>query len=135
MQSPAEISAMVVLIRNGKKEGFGLLYSKYAGALYGIICRITCDSKVAENLLEATFVCIINRINEYTVEKRFFSWLIQITQSVCREHIISSGAQVEADNMERIFLGGAGYDETAGQVKTSVAALRADVRNKLKSLR
>jgi hypothetical protein len=133
LQSPAEISAMIVLIRNGRKEGFNLLYSKYAGALYGIICRICGDSKVAENLLEATFVCIVNRINEYAAETRLFTWLIQVAQCVCREHMINNGGKV--DSMERIFLGGMGYDERAGQAKTSVAAVRADVRNKLKSLR
>ena len=133
--TPEEISTMTGLIRDGKKEGFSWLYANYASALYGILYRMTGDKGRAENLLEATFVCICNRIHEYTGEQRFFTWMIQITQELCNEQVSKEGRPPCKDAMEMIFFGGLSYDETAGQLKVSAAAVKSGLRTQLKALR
>ena len=135
MQSATEISAMIAQIRCGMREGFDELYARYAGPLYGIICRVAGDSQTAKNLLEASFVNICKRINEYNSGVSFLTWAIQIALSVSREHIGNSDKTVCRDAMEMIFLAGYSYDETAQRMNVSKETVQAGVRERLRSYR
>jgi len=131
----AEISCIITLIREGKREGFNLLYAKYAGPLYGLLYRIVGNKSVAENLLEVTFVNICKRINQYDNTITFFTWMLHITQSVCREYTESGGIQKSEDAFGMIFLGRYNCKDAAEKMNTNIDIVKKDVRNKLRSFR
>ena len=70
-----------LLATNGK-EGMHLLYDKYAPALYGIILKIVRSEKIAEDVLQDTFVKIWSNITTYDKNKgRLFTWMLNIARN------------------------------------------------------
>ena len=123
--SQEEIAGMMALIREGKREGFDLLYANYAAPLYGLLFRMTRDKSVAENLLEVTFVSICNNFHEYNTGTSFCGWLLQTANRVCREHMNKDCGNA----MELVLAGG------DSAVPANTGNIRTDVRNKLRTYR
>ncbi|MBL7711895.1 MAG: hypothetical protein JNL13_05510 [Chitinophagaceae bacterium] len=78
------------LIRKDEKPFHGL-YDRYAGALYGIICREVGDRSVADELLQQTFVQAWQQFGQYEQERdNIFMWLIRQCCTVLQQHTGSS---------------------------------------------
>ena len=115
---------MMVLIREGKREGFDLLYANYAAPLYGLLYRMTRDKHLAENLLATTFVSICNNFDEYYAGTSFCAWLLQTANKVCSEHV-----KTNSNVMELVLAGG------DSAVPANNGNIRTEVRNKLRTYR
>jgi DNA-directed RNA polymerase specialized sigma24 family protein len=75
---------LVILLKTKSLEAFSLLYDRYAGALYGFICRTYPDTTQAEALLQEVFVRVWKGVECYDPSKeRLFTWIFRITLSVC----------------------------------------------------
>ncbi|MDZ4808057.1 MAG: hypothetical protein SGI96_07270 [Bacteroidota bacterium] len=55
LHSAEENQRLVVLLKKGNQQALGLLYDKYAPALFGIIVRITNDQELAEKFYILSF--------------------------------------------------------------------------------
>jgi DNA-directed RNA polymerase specialized sigma24 family protein len=79
------------LLKTKNREAFAQLYDRYAGALYGFICRTTPDTVQAEVLLEQVFVNAWKEIDSYNPSReRLFIWMFRLTLKLCgqtTEHI------------------------------------------------
>ena len=72
---------LAVSVKKGNHQSVGLLYDKYASALSGIISRITNNEKLAEEILNITFVKLWNQIGTFNSSNTsLFTWLINITR-------------------------------------------------------
>lgn len=70
-----------LLATNGE-DGMHLLYDKYAPALYGIILKIVGSEKIAEDLLQDSFLKIWSKITTYDKNKgRLFTWMLNIARN------------------------------------------------------
>ena len=70
-----------LLATNGK-EGMHLLYDKYAPALYGIIHKIVGSDKLAEDILQDSFIKIWSHLTTYDKNKgRLFTWMLNIARN------------------------------------------------------
>lgn len=69
-------------LQNGDKSALYSLYTKYSGALYGVIIRICNDEGKAQDILQETFVKIWQQIDTYDPEKgRFYTWAYRIARN------------------------------------------------------
>ena len=69
-------------MRKKDQSVFDYLYNHYAGALYGVIIRITKRDDIAEEVLQDVFVRIWQRIDQYDpVKGRLFTWMINIARN------------------------------------------------------
>ena len=76
------------LLKTKNLEAFAQLYDRYAGALYGFICRTTPDRVQAEALLQQVFIKAWKEIDCYNPSKeRLFTWLLRLTIKVCGQTI------------------------------------------------
>lgn len=130
--SQEQISGMVSLIRERKREGFDMLYTTFAAPIYGLLCRMTGDKAVAENLLEATFVSICNNIDTYNGEVSFCTWLLQQVRAVSRRHVVVNNGVVYSDAIELILIGSYVHNGAKGKQADNVKAL---IRNNKGSYR
>jgi|GEM_PF-4295800 len=130
--SQEQISGMVSLIRERKREGFDLLYKTFAAPIYGLLCRMTGDKAVAENLLEATFVSICNNVDTYTGELSFCTWLLQQVRAVSRRHVVVNNGVVYSDAIELILIGSYAHTAAKSNQADNVKAL---IRNNKGSYR
>jgi DNA-directed RNA polymerase specialized sigma24 family protein len=72
---------LIEKIRRGDRRAFAVLYDKYAPALNGVIARIVDDQKVAEEVLQLTFMNIWEAVREFDPAKgRLFTWMLQIAR-------------------------------------------------------
>lgn len=81
---------IIAYLNLGDKRGISLLYDHYAGALYGIVCRMIPHHEVAEDVLQDAFVKIWENADKYDQEKgRLFTWVAQITRNTALDSIKS----------------------------------------------
>ena len=77
-----EIQEIVSRLKKRDKEALSSLFDKYGASLNGIITRILPSEKLAEEVLQQTFLIIWNKIMEYDESKStLFTWMSQIARS------------------------------------------------------
>jgi RNA polymerase sigma factor (sigma-70 family) len=77
-------------LQGNEPRHFLQLYDRFSGALFGIILNRISDNEVAENLLQDVFVKAWCRRELYDASKgRIFTWLYNITRSICIDHLRS----------------------------------------------
>jgi len=90
---------------------FGQLYDRFSGVLLGIILTRVNDTGIAENLLQDVFIKAWRRRELYDPAKgRIFTWLYNITRSVCIDHLRSKAhkqakASVLSDDLSSLVTG------------------------------
>lgn len=79
--STLEQQELIALLKNKEKEGFDRLYDTYSVALYKLSLYITCDDKLAQQVLENSLIFIWRNINTYNPSQISFGlWLISIVK-------------------------------------------------------
>jgi RNA polymerase sigma factor (sigma-70 family) len=82
------------LLKTRSCDAFAKLYDRYSAALYGIICRMVCNSNTGEELLQDVFVKVWKNIDKYdTAKGSLFTWLLQITRNTCIDYLRSKKHQ------------------------------------------
>lgn len=81
----------------GDSKGFSQLYNKYKSRLFSFLLRMTGNKKLAEDLLQETFLAALRNSSQFDAERSFLSWLFGIAHKrtidyfrhlkVEREHI------------------------------------------------
>ncbi len=82
----AEISDEALIFRLQEKDisALGLLYRRYARAVYSICARIIRDSAEAEDLVHEVFLALYKRCASFDAKKGTArSWLLQLTYHKC----------------------------------------------------
>ncbi len=74
-----EEKTILKLISEKSDLALSKLYDLYAGALYGMILPIAKDEKLAQDILQETFIKIWTKIDSYDPNKaKLFTWMYQI---------------------------------------------------------
>lgn len=70
------------LLRSRDEKGLAYIYDHYSGALNGIIVRILRSEKLAEEVLQQTFLKIWDKIDLYDESKsQLFTWMSRIARN------------------------------------------------------
>jgi len=81
---------LVGLLRSGDQAAMGILYDKYAAALYGVILRIVRSEESAEDLLQETYVKIWMSFSTYDGSKgRLFTWMMRVARNLALDKVKS----------------------------------------------
>jgi RNA polymerase sigma-70 factor (ECF subfamily) len=76
---------LVLLIRNGNKEAFSELYSRYSVKLYNFFLRmLDKDHGKAEDFTHDLFLKIIENPFLYDMNRRFDTWVFHIAYNICK---------------------------------------------------
>lgn len=77
-----ELTELVRLLKVKDERGLSYLYDHYASALNGIINRIVLSDKLAEEILQQTFLKIWDKIESYDADKStLFTWMSRIARN------------------------------------------------------
>lgn len=83
----------------GDEEGLAAIYDRYAGVIYGYLCRRVGPTE-AEDLLQETFVKVATSLESYTHKGRLRSWLLTIARSKMLDRLRSAQHQRERNLAE-----------------------------------
>jgi RNA polymerase sigma factor (sigma-70 family) len=77
-------SQLISLYKNGNEEAFEVLIKRSKSKIYTTIYLIVKDSCVAEDLLQETFIKVINTIKsgKYNEEGKFLPWVLRIAHNL-----------------------------------------------------
>ena len=81
-------SQLVSLYQNGNEEAFEMLLNRHKSKIYTAIYLIVKDRYTAEDLLQETFVKVINTIRggRYNEEGKFLPWVSRIAHNIAIDH-------------------------------------------------
>lgn len=69
---------LLALFRQGTTEAFGELVRRYEGELYGYLRRYVCDSDLAEDVFQNTFLQLYTKLQQFEAGRPVRPWLYAI---------------------------------------------------------
>jgi RNA polymerase sigma-70 factor (ECF subfamily) len=81
-------SKLVSLYKNGNEEAFEQLVGRHKSKIFTTIYLIVKDNYIAEDLLQETFIKVINTIksSRYNEEGKFLPWILRIAHNLAIDH-------------------------------------------------
>jgi RNA polymerase sigma-70 factor (ECF subfamily) len=113
------IADLLVRCQAGDKKAWNVLVEEYWQRLFGYALRATNNAELAQDLVQETFLRIVQRLGRYDDQGKFEAWLFRILVNLVRDHGRSlsrhpmQSTVIESDG-ERIEL----TDELAGRGPT-----------------
>lgn len=149
---------LAIAVMQGNKESLGLLYDKYAPALFGIILNITKNEKKAEDILKITFINIRKQIAGFNAANcSLFTWLFTITRQTALAEVknhevrnpvenisvygvdkkqFNNTSSVDEDHrlaFNLVFFGGLNFKDAANKLNMPAAKLISNINLILKT--
>ncbi len=70
--------ALVRRCREGDSAAFALLVARYQGPIYNAAYRVLGNAEDAADIAQSVFLKIVERLDDYDSQFRFFSWIYRI---------------------------------------------------------
>ncbi len=100
-------SQLVSLYQNGNEEAFEVLLFRHKSKIFTAIYLIVKDRYVAEDLLQETFIKVINTIRggRYNEEGKFMPWVSRIAHNLAIDHFrkLKRYPEVVLEDGSRVF--------------------------------
>lgn len=84
--APTSDHALMLAVRAGEIHALGELFERHHGALYGFLCKHTCDRAAAEDITQVVFQRILKYRHTYRDEGSFTSWMYHLARRCCADH-------------------------------------------------
>lgn len=92
-------------LREHDEQSFSKLYDNYSAALYGVVSRIVKNEVEAEDVLQETFVKIINNLHLYDEDKsRLFTWMARVAINKSLDYLRTATVVKETNNVSFVDL-------------------------------
>ena len=102
MGADAELSELIRQAAAGDAAAWRGVVSRYGPRVYGLIYRQCRDGDLAEELTQATFVTVVEKIGKYQERGRFEPWLVRIAMNRLRDHMRRVGRQARPVEMSSL---------------------------------
>ncbi len=120
-------------------ETIGIIYDRYAPALLGIICKITGDKQVAEDILKTVFIKACSQAGSFHASgSSLFTWLINIARQLAFDKIKNEHRNnVPAANdsaFELVYYKGLPYKEAMVSLGITAPAFKNNLRSTVQDI-
>jgi RNA polymerase sigma-70 factor (ECF subfamily) len=78
---------LMLRYQQGDRTAFSQLVRRYQGALYNFALRQVRAPQAAEDVVQETFVRVVQNATEFKHEARFTTWVYTITRNLCIDHL------------------------------------------------
>jgi RNA polymerase sigma-70 factor (ECF subfamily) len=88
MQNSISDSKLISLYKTGNEEAFAQLLNRHKSRVFTTIYLIVKDTYVAEDLMQETFIKVINTIKsgKYNEEGKFLPWILRIAHNLAIDY-------------------------------------------------
>lgn len=73
---------LIALAQNGDKKAISQLVNKYSPRIYAIAFRLMQNEEDAEDVLQETFIIMINKLSSFEGKSTLFTWLYRVATNV-----------------------------------------------------
>ena len=80
------IAELLTRCQAGDKAAWGTLVEAYWQRLFGYALRATSNAELAQDLVQETFLRIVQRLGKYDDQGKFEAWLFRILVNLVRDH-------------------------------------------------
>ena len=77
---------VIVSIRNGNNEAYALLVTKYQAKIFSIFVRSIQSHAVAAELAQDVFLKAYEKLEQFSLDKKFSSWITAIAINTLRDY-------------------------------------------------
>ncbi len=78
---------LMLRYQQGDRAAFAQLVRRHQGALFNFALRQVRVSQVAEDIVQESFVRVVQKATEFKHEARFTTWVYTITRNLCIDHL------------------------------------------------
>lgn len=77
----ANYDAYIEALKQKNEQAFEYIYHETKATIFAIIIAIVKDKDVSQDLLQDTYITMLEKINQYQLGKNFLSWLAVIARN------------------------------------------------------
>jgi RNA polymerase sigma-70 factor (ECF subfamily) len=77
---------LLARFNRGDTEAFGALLERYRKPIFNFVLRSVRDRATAEELLQDTFLRVVQRAEDFKGQSKFSTWLYTIARNLCIDH-------------------------------------------------
>jgi RNA polymerase sigma-70 factor (ECF subfamily) len=78
--------ALMEQFQKGSSDSFATLLERHRRGIYNFVLRHVGDQGTAEDLLQDTFLRVVQGADSYKLESKFTTWLYTIARNLCVDH-------------------------------------------------
>lgn len=82
----AKYDDLIELLKQKDEEAFEYVYHETKHAVYAIIVSIVKDRDISQDIMQDTYITMLEKINQYQIGKNFLSWLLVIARNKAIDH-------------------------------------------------
>ena len=108
---------LMLRYQSGDRSSFSVLVKRHQSALYNFALRQVRIPQVAEDVVQETFVRVVQKAPEFKHEARFTTWVYTITRNLCIDHLRKGALRKHPslDEQRRSGNGGEAEGPTLGE--------------------
>jgi len=95
---------LVKQIKLRDDQAFAILYEDTRYSVYSIIYAIVKNRQVTEDLMQDTYMKMLQKIHQYNGEVQFKTWLLTIAKNLAIDHFRRSSKSVSIDIQDQEYL-------------------------------
>lgn len=78
---------LIKSILNGETGNYRILVDRYAPMIFHLVRSYVRDEEAAEDIVQAVFVKVYDKLDTFNFKSKFSSWLYQLGQNNCRDYL------------------------------------------------
>ena len=79
--------ALIRRCRRGDERSFEILFERYKARIYTFAVRFVRDAKIAEDILQETFIKLFRKARHFRHQAKFSTWLYTIAANLCKDEL------------------------------------------------
>lgn len=84
---PDSDSTVIAEVLKGAPDKFRIIVEKYENVLFDLAIRMTQNREEAEDIVQAAFVKMYGKLEDYDSRRKFLTWAYTITLNTARNHL------------------------------------------------
>lgn len=88
---------------NKDNEAFKIIYDNTKKGVFSIIISIVKNKAVTEDLMQDTYIKMVEKIHQYKKGRNFYAWLLQIAKNTALDHYRKFNKEIVYDPMEQSY--------------------------------
>jgi len=73
--------------RRGDERSFDILFDRYKARIYTFVLRFVRDQRIAEDILQETFIKVFRKARHFRHQAKFSTWLYTIAANLCKDEL------------------------------------------------